>query len=365
MIKSSISTSQYRQVEDTADIAALKKKAIQRDTEIGLRLPLFDKRAAILVSMLKQHQSPASTPSISSSLGVTPTYLPQNNDRSSVSLTALLPSTAAIHHRGTAKPRSTSTAPPPHTPLSAPILSTKKYIAQTDRVTNLPSNNGEHTTQSPEEVKIAFEQFKAIYPNTPFIDSQKLKLKQKYSVAKSRGDEANRLKSTISHLKSQIEKTEIHRLSDPDYSDAHHRRALEEARDTYRGKVLELKEMKQEIEHLHHLLDLERVKIQKAFEVWLRTCSIRQGWATPPPPPIHHRHPPNPQPDTLLSHSKTTPLSPPSSTNSSNINLIPRGVEKQVQSVKALDPCVEDDLDAFYRAKEAFMSTRTQADKNR
>lgn len=105
----------------------------------------------------------------------------------------------------------------------------------------------------------AFEIFKRGYPSGDWIDNQKHILKEKYTVAKRIGEEANSLRLRMKTLKQCIEDG---KGGNPE------RKELMELVTQYKDSYTQLKEFKIEIEHLQHLLEAARKRLTRDFEHW-------------------------------------------------------------------------------------------------
>jgi len=155
---------------------------------------------------------------------------------------------------------------------------------------------------SPAEREAAYEQFKRVYPDYPGISANKQTLKQRYAQAKSLGGLVNECRANINTIKAKIERirleTGVDQLSEtpgmPSLNDADQslRDELQSEKTRYKGLLGQLKSLKGEIEHMQHLLQNSKVKLQRDFETWLaeqaaeprRQSEHQPAAATPEPP---------------------------------------------------------------------------------
>ncbi|KAG5461110.1 MAG: hypothetical protein BJ554DRAFT_6747, partial [Olpidium bornovanus] len=129
-----------------------------------------------------------------------------------------------------------------------------------------------------EEKTSAFELFSCSYTPMAWVNEQKQVLKAKYEEAKRLGERANGYRNDIKSLKTAVNaKRELHetrRLTDPnipeeDPEEAQLRGRISESVDAYKRAYQQLKDLKLEIEHMQHLLEQARRKMQRDFEEWL------------------------------------------------------------------------------------------------
>ncbi|KAJ3390452.1 Kinesin- protein 6 [Entophlyctis sp. JEL0112] len=120
----------------------------------------------------------------------------------------------------------------------------------------------------PEKAKL-FDMFKKEYPGTELIEEQKSALRIKYAEAKRLGETANELRLSIRSAKDI--------LSNPDDGDEENSRIKRELRSaiavkvsTYKSTYQNLKDLKVEIDHMQHLLEQGRIRLSRAFEMWLQ-----------------------------------------------------------------------------------------------
>ncbi|XP_044142517.1 kinesin-like protein KIF6 isoform X2 [Bufo gargarizans] len=125
----------------------------------------------------------------------------------------------------------------------------------------------------------AFEIFKRDYPDRVGIEDNKALLKQRFSEAKSLGEEVNNVRQRINHLKAAVEQRRMQQAAlgvSSSYEDANKydpaeeelREQMEAEKKRYKTLFSRLKSLKTEIEHLQLLLEKAKVKLQKDFEDW-------------------------------------------------------------------------------------------------
>lgn len=166
--------------------------------------------------------------------------------------------------------------------------------------------------------KEAFETFRRDYPHNDTIEENKRTLKQRYAEAKRLGEQVNSSRQKINSIKSQIEQHRVRRsmqgfvngtegMEDVDPVEQNLRQAIEEEKAKYKDSFTRLRSLKTEIEHLQHLLEKSKVKMQKDFEIWWAEQAaftqppdeVRAAWKTPPispvrPPSAPRRRDPDP-----------------------------------------------------------------------
>ncbi|KAI9206079.1 kinesin family member 6 [Polychytrium aggregatum] len=108
----------------------------------------------------------------------------------------------------------------------------------------------------------AFEIFKSGYPSSGWIDGQKAILKEKYSLAKALGEQAHDLRSKIKNMKSSLDAAGDETGNNNDAVKA----AIGDHVQRYKKAYQQLKDLKIEIEHLHHLLEQARHRLTRDFE---------------------------------------------------------------------------------------------------
>ncbi|XP_073248269.1 kinesin-like protein KIF6 [Porites lutea] len=166
--------------------------------------------------------------------------------------------------------------------------------------------------------KEAFETFRRDYVHNDTIEENKHNLKQRYAEAKRLGEQVNTSRQKINSIKTQIEQHRVRRsmqgfvngtegIEDIDPVEQKLRQAIEEEKTKYKESFTQLKSLKTEIEHLQHLLEKAKVKMQKDFEIWWAEQAafnqppdeVRAAWKTPPispvrPPSAQRRRDPDP-----------------------------------------------------------------------
>ncbi|BBN08880.1 kinesin family member 6/9 [Marchantia polymorpha subsp. ruderalis] len=127
----------------------------------------------------------------------------------------------------------------------------------------------------------AFEVFKASYPSWDAIEENKKILKEKYSKAKSLGEKVNKARERINLMKSQIEKIRVEKAlqsltqgvqtldCEDDSAEENLICTIEKEKRVYKDNFNDLRDLKKEIEHLHIILQQNRIRLQNDFEKWL------------------------------------------------------------------------------------------------
>ncbi|XP_076801404.1 kinesin-like protein KIF6 [Clavelina lepadiformis] len=191
----------------------------------------------------------------------------------------------------------------------------------------------------------AFEIFKRDYGTSSHIHEQKELLKQRYAEAKGLGQDVNKARNEINHLKSSLERIRKQMAvqasldagaAGDDSFEEHEREqqilsSMEEAKTRYKEAFTRLKAMKAEIDHLHHLLDKARVQMQHEFDTWWQSQApggqqstrsthrsgnrqsnsgraSTQAWGTPPVSP--HKRVVGQGPHDTISPPPSGPISP-------------------------------------------------------
>ncbi|XP_066531447.1 kinesin-like protein KIF6 isoform X2 [Hoplias malabaricus] len=124
----------------------------------------------------------------------------------------------------------------------------------------------------------AFEIFRQDHEDHLTVEDNKAILKQRFSEAKALGEQVNQARSRVNELKKQLETrrmqvaaqgvmgSELNSESDP--VEERLRNQIEEQKKKYKNTFGHLKGLKTEIEHLQHLLQRSKIKLQRDFEDW-------------------------------------------------------------------------------------------------
>ncbi|KAL5269965.1 hypothetical protein ACHWQZ_G003441 [Mnemiopsis leidyi] len=244
----------------------------------------------------------------------------------------------------------------------------------------------------------AFDIFRRDYKNNATIEQNKSELKAKMKEAKQIGGLVNKSREKINSLKSSIEQRRIamavQGLVDSDAAEydpkeEELKRQIESEKESYKKRFARLRELKTGIEHLQHLLEQQRVRLQRDFELWYveQAAVAQQGrtaWKTPSPQHL------NAITDDVRPSEIGTPHvdipSPPASKESSfastrsallnNSNIVPQrrvpniqtdNQQKSWQASQSIAPVkkgaggltgdagVDNDIMAFMRAREAIL----------
>ncbi|XP_077994037.1 kinesin-like protein KIF6 [Glandiceps talaboti] len=174
----------------------------------------------------------------------------------------------------------------------------------------------------------AFEIFRRDYTQNMTIEDNKHLLKQRYSEAKSLGQQVNESRLRINQLKTHIEHHRMQQAmqglgtgddGEPDEVEQQLRHEIELEKAQYKQTFNHLRSMKTEIEHLQHLLEKSRLQLQKDFELWWAEESARLQTHHQQTQKIHD-HPPPREPSSAWRTPPVSPLKPQGSdSNHGNI----------------------------------------------
>ncbi|XP_062863067.1 kinesin-like protein KIF6 isoform X2 [Trichomycterus rosablanca] len=138
----------------------------------------------------------------------------------------------------------------------------------------------------------AFEIFRSEHEDYITIEDNKTILKQRFAEAKALGEQVNQARNRVNELKKQLEMRRMqiaaqgvigsHETSEPNPVEETLRNQIEEEKKNYKSTFGRLKAMKTEIEHLQHLLQRSKIKLQKDFEDWWiqQTTKLQQDQGT-------------------------------------------------------------------------------------
>ncbi|CAF3338715.1 unnamed protein product [Rotaria sp. Silwood1] len=121
----------------------------------------------------------------------------------------------------------------------------------------------------------AFDHFRRDNPLNQKLEEHKRILKQRYTEAKTLGEEINQCRNRINHMKGQYEQMHLRLAAQLTQDEIENHRGLNELRTTmeqeqikYRECFNRLKNMKQEIEHIQHVIEKDRLQMLKDFDDW-------------------------------------------------------------------------------------------------
>ncbi|KNE54260.1 hypothetical protein AMAG_00252 [Allomyces macrogynus ATCC 38327] len=152
----------------------------------------------------------------------------------------------------------------------------------------------------PEDRAVLLEAFKQTYAPMVVIEEQKSTLKQRYAEAKELGQQASQLRNEIKQCKELMSQRraeyEAYALANPvmaspaaiEAEEAKLRQTITDQTQVYRAKFQQLKELKMEIEHLQHLLDNAKLRLNTDFEAWLQQQATRSAPNLHPSRPAPH-----------------------------------------------------------------------------
>jgi len=256
----------------TSEVEKLKDLILQRDNEIN-----------ILVRMLKKEKE--RTSKINPNIRTSSTYNMQSYTDTSTSVNKpTLPKKTQI-------------------PPVVPDEELSPILKQADTRESTLMENFKHSKQMADMSigrQEAFEIFKRDYKENGTIDENKKGLKRRYMDAKKLGEQVNNARQSINSIKSELEKIKSTKADIPhvEEKEIKLREHLDEEKRKYKSAFNQLKLLKTEIEHMQHLLEKSKVKLQKDFEIWWSEQSlnsnqsqtsignVRSAWKTPPLTPI-------------------------------------------------------------------------------
>ncbi|KAJ3373821.1 Kinesin- protein 6 [Allomyces arbusculus] len=240
-----------------SEVKRLKQLLAQRDTEISVLVPMVNQYKAKLVTYERGGGGGASCGGANG----TRTTADASRADAAMGSTMSLPSTSAL-------PSMVSLAETPPAPPRA---------------------------IGPEDRAVLLEAFKQTYAPMAVIEEQKSTLKLRYAEAKELGQQASQLRNEIKQFKELMSQRraeyEAYALANPvmaspaaiEAEEAKLRETITGRTQEYRTKFQHLKELKIEIEHLQHLLDNAKLRLNTDFEVAPSLYSS----SSPPPPPAH------------------------------------------------------------------------------
>lgn len=216
-----------------------------------------------------------------------------------------------------------------------------------------------------------FEWFRERHELNGAIEENKILLRDKYNEAKLMGERANQSRSTINYLKNSIEAIRRERAiqgtnlsaevkeetKEEIQEEETYRKAIEKEKEIYRESFEKLRMLKPEIEHIKMLLEKGRATLQQQFDQWFNSLYSRRG---------------------VLSNtsSHSTALSSPAASNSQSLITSSSSSTKKESdlrrtsvsgddaaqskrsTVSGLSDDVNEDIMAFYQAKEELLKRR-------
>ncbi|XP_055878484.1 kinesin-like protein KIF6 isoform X1 [Biomphalaria glabrata] len=155
----------------------------------------------------------------------------------------------------------------------------------------------------------AFDIFMRDYRDREKIESNKQILKQRYGEAKAMGEQLNKSKQKMNHLKNILAQYRTQNNLEVDGETDVERDIkikMEQEKHVYKETFTTLRGMKTEIEHLQHFLEKSKVKLMKDFELWWAeqmNYSARQSQSRQSQVGFSHQK--------VMSAWKTPPITPP------------------------------------------------------
>ncbi|GFN76465.1 kinesin-like protein [Plakobranchus ocellatus] len=161
----------------------------------------------------------------------------------------------------------------------------------------------------------AFDIFMRDYRDRKKIDSNKEILKKRYSEAKTLGQQLNKSKQKMNHLKNSLAQIAYSKQYDMDVNaggmeeespmEVEIRKEMNAEKHIYKETFNSLRTMKTEIEHLQHFLEKSKVQLMKDFELWW----AEQSTMNPEQGPIESL-PPAASGQRVLTAWNTPPITP-------------------------------------------------------
>uniref|UniRef100_A0A3B1J1R4 Kinesin-like protein KIF6/9 C-terminal domain-containing protein n=1 Tax=Astyanax mexicanus TaxID=7994 RepID=A0A3B1J1R4_ASTMX len=116
----------------------------------------------------------------------------------------------------------------------------------------------------------AFEIFRRDHEDRLSIDDNKAILKQRFAEAKALGEQVNQARNRVSKSLTLPISTQSlsNRMLKSDPLEERLRSQIEEEKKSYKSTFGRLKGLKTEIEHLQHLLQKSKIRLQRDFQDW-------------------------------------------------------------------------------------------------
>lgn len=198
----------------------------------------------------------------------------------------------------------------------------------------------------------AFEAFRKSYRKNEAIEAQKQTLREKYSMAKATGEAVNAARAKIQSIKARIEQRRVEldmqnggeEVEDVDPVEQQLRGDLEEEKRKYKTNFEALKQLKAEIEHIQHLMEGARVRLQHDFEQWFaaKAGQVKHEIA------LEKR-----------SQQSSSTSAPQQQATAASIHTVELGQPQGFVSTG--DKAADADIAAFYKAREELMKSSGKA----
>ncbi|XP_058254853.1 kinesin-like protein KIF6 [Hemibagrus wyckioides] len=150
-----------------------------------------------------------------------------------------------------------------------------KHEASDDSVHAKYKRNGAELSMGRQE---AFEIFKTEHEDNITLEDNKVILKQRFAEAKELGVQVNQARSRVNELKKQLETRRMQMAAqgvlgnrpstESDPVEERLRNQIEEEKKQYKKTFERLKGLKTEIDHLQHLHQRSKIKLQNDFQDW-------------------------------------------------------------------------------------------------
>lgn len=232
--------------------------------------------------------------------------------------------------------------------------------------------------------KKAFDLFRTTYHNVSAIDDNKEILRRKYAEAKSMGGRVNEARSIINRLKGKIEQLRQERAALGEFEgkngaemsdeEAKLKFQIDEQKSIYKEGFNMLRGVKNEVERIQKQLEKQRLKMQKDFETWFDVVQRESENSSKPPvvveawhaPPEKKPFPPS-NPDQVLckeNQRKYMARQQDQWMEQREKSVLKRGDEGEKEGLLTGNKEADDDIAAFFRAKEELVQRRKMASGN-
>eukprot|EP01138_Halocafeteria_seosinensis_P000681 gb/GECG01000697.1/.p1 GENE.gb/GECG01000697.1/~~gb/GECG01000697.1/.p1 ORF type:complete len:767 (+),score=130.76 gb/GECG01000697.1/:1-2301(+) len=256
------------EAEFADELKAEKKRLQEEVATLNEQLQRRDHEIAILVNMVKQGKGSGSGAATNKS------HIEHQQQ---------------THNRSITSTGSVSAASEPYSQVTSDRGSRRsKQSSSASSLPQLPDGSSVSISLIRDR-EAARDAFMNAHPKAAALEEHKAALKEKYREAKSTGAKVNEARSTIGHLKSQIESRRVQNAmhtisegkSDESKEDAHEedpeesrmKSEIEEQKKIYKESFDKLKNLKTEIEYTQKLLENGKLRLGQEFERWYAACS--------------------------------------------------------------------------------------------
>lgn len=193
----------------------------------------------------------------------------------------------------------------------------------------------------------AFEAFRKSYRKNEVIESQKQILREKFGMAKATGEAVNAARARINSIKARIEQRRVE--LDMQHGGAEElpedpeelalRGELDQEKKKYKTNFDALKHLKAEIEHIQHLMEGARVRLQHDFESWFDSKAGQVKYEMAQEKKAAARHAQQGAPAEMQAVALPT---------------------QQIGMASTGDSAADADIAAFYKAREELMKSQAR-----